>query len=299
MSQNCQKMIDRANKIAICKDYELELDRHEMVPANWGLDRIDEDSLPMDGEYHYEHNGAGVNVFILDTGIYREHFDFAAKTEMINQRTVTCGYDAFLEKDRIRDWEDKSTSQDHPEECIDTHGHGTHVTGIVGGLKSGVSKQVNLIAVKVFDTDLGGSLSTVLAGLDYVLKQQETQSSDESKPAIVNLSLSGPFCALLNDAVEALVEIGIVVVVSAGNDGSSSCSKSPGSSNKVITVSATDSNDNMVAYSNFGLCTNIFAPGHQIASSWIRHDHDVVRLSGTSLAAPHVTGGMFMLKIVE
>jgi subtilisin family serine protease len=270
------------------KDYAFELDRVQISPESWGLDRLDEESLPMDNQYHYEQDGSGVDVYILDTGIYRDHIDFSTFLEMgttihSQHRNISCGYDAF---------QSIINATPTAELCIDTIGHGTHIAGIIGGIQNGVAKHTNLISVKVYDVDKGASLSTVLAGLDFILSQN---MQDPTRPTVVNLSLGGPRCELMNLMAKRLVEdVGVVMVVSAGNDASTSCDKSPASAGlPIITVSTTDHVDSMPRYANCGECTNLLAPGHAITSAWIRHPHDVVRLSGTSFAAAHVTGGMF------
>jgi aqualysin 1 len=272
----------------LSQDHVYDLDFLQMPTSSWGLDRLDDITLPMDGGYHYEHTGAHVNVYVVDTGLYREHEDFGN----LEFRNVTCGFDAFVQGTAT------VTTMTRYDACVDTNGHGTHVAGIIGGFHHGVSKHANLIAVKVHDTDHGGSLATVLAGLDYILERETRTTgaahSHSSFPAIVNLSLGGPKSNLMNAAVDALVQAGVMVVVSAGNEATSSCTKSPASSDLVLSVSATNRNDEMAPYANHGLCTNLWAPGHEITSAWIRNAHDAVRLSGTSLAAPHVTGGTYM-----
>lgn len=248
------------------------------------MDRIDanDDSLPLDGTYTFEYSGAGVDVFLLDTGLYQQHNEFAAQLhDATVPREVKCGYDAFVapEEEHVGSFFGK---------CVDRNGHGTHVAGILGGTEHGVSKDANLISVKVFDADHSGSLATVLAGLDFVLKQKKTFPT---KPMVANISLGGPRSELITAAVEAVADAGVVVVASAGNEAKSSCTKAPASSSKVITVSATNYQDAKPAYANSGPCLTIFAPGHQITSAWIRNKGDTARLSGTSMASAHVAGG--------
>lgn len=264
------------------QDYEFVLDAVQEFPKSWGLDRIDDDeSKPLDGKYRYEYSGYGVHVYILDSGLYDQHSEFATVKRYRNKdpRTVKCGYDAFVAPQDDLDL--------YYGQCIDKNGHGTHVSAILGGRQHGVSKDANLVSVKIYDSS-HGSLATILAGLEYVYQEK---LRNVSNPMVVLLAMSGPRSEIIKAAVETLVDSGVVLVVSAGNDGKSSCAKAPASSSKVITVTATDYQDVKPAYANDGPCTDLFAPGHQITSAWIRTSTDSARLSGTSMAAAHVAGG--------
>jgi len=227
---------------------------------------------------------------MLDSGLYEFHSEFAPVMygDNTDLRAVKCGYDAFATPNEAGD--------PFFGECTDTNGHGTSVAAILGGITYGVAKQANLISVKVHDTHRQGSLSTMLAGLDFVLTKK---LNDPQQPMVANISLGGPRSDIIKAAVEALSDSGIVVVVSAGNDGDSSCTKAPASSSKVITVSATNYLDVKPAYANDGRCTDIFSPGHQITSAWIRNATDTARLSGTSMAAAHVAGGTCFCNVDE
>jgi subtilisin family serine protease len=259
---------------AIWQDSYLELDYTQGHPLNWGLDRIDDRELPMNGQYHYRFSGMGTEIYILDTGLYAEHKEFEPVYDGNNQMErppVQCGYDVFGDK------------------CEDEVGHGTYVAAIAAGASYGVAKKASVIAVKIHSHRAGGaSLSTALSGLEYVFMQKGKRPA---QPMVINFSLSGPASELLDNAVDALAAVGVVVVVSAGNRDSDSCSYSPASAGGSIVVSATDYQDTKAPYANYGECVNVYAPGHQIPSAWIRNRNDQVFFSGTSAAAAHVTGG--------
>jgi subtilisin family serine protease len=134
--------------------------------------------------------------------------------------------------------------------------HGTHVAGIVGGQTSGVAKNVNLVSVKGLGNDGVGSDASLLAGMDYILGQKRAQPST---PMVVNMSFLGPLSLSDNAAVAQLTRAGIVVVVAAGNGNTNACLFSPGSSRHAITVGATESNDRIARFSNYGLCVDLYA----------------------------------------
>lgn len=227
--------------------------------ATWGLDRIDQADRPLDLLYHYNSTGAGVTAFIIDTGIRSDHVDFSGR--------VFPGYTAISDG--------RGT-----EDC---NGHGTHVSGTVGGTTYGVAKQVALRPVRVLDCQGSGSYSGVIAGIDWV-------AGSTQRPAVANMSLGGSKSASLNAAVAGAVGKGVTMAVAAGNSTADACNYSPSSEPSAITVGATTSADSRASYSNYGSCVDIFAPGSSITSDWNTSSSATNTISGTSMATPHVTG---------
>lgn len=258
------------------QDVEFELDNDHENPWSWGLDRIDQlfddinPEIKFDNRYHYDFTGIGVSVVVMDSGIQKNHLDFLGGSE----DRVVCAFNAF--------------GQDIGESCHDRLGHGTFIAGIIGGKLSGVAKKVDLVNVKVVRSADGFICAgSIIAGLDYV---NSIKLEEPDLPIVLNLSFSGPKRNSINEIIKILVHNNIHVVTSAGNDSTDACNKSPGSAEKAITVGSTDYNDVVSEFSNFGTCIDIYAPGQAITSAWIRTDTDLVTLSGTSMAAAHVTG---------
>ncbi|MFF3868276.1 proprotein convertase P-domain-containing protein [Micromonospora sp. NPDC001898] len=227
---------------------------------SWGLDRIDQRILPLNNTFSYPNNGAGVRAYIIDTGIRFTHSDLGG-------RAIT-GFDAI----------DGGSADDG-------NGHGTHVAGTVGGTAHGVAKGVTLVGVRVLDNAGSGTYAQVISGIDWV-----TADHDPGEPAVANMSLGGPTDQALNDAVTASIADGVSYGVAAGNETTDACTKSPASTPTAITVGATTSTDAKASYSNYGTCLDIFAPGSSITSAWNTSDTATNTISGTSMAAPHVTG---------
>ncbi|KAI1843039.1 hypothetical protein JX265_005181 [Neoarthrinium moseri] len=239
--------------------------------APWGLARISHVE-PGTTEYIYDESaGEGTYSYIIDTGIYTEHPDFEGR--------ATWGAN-FVEG----------------EENVDGHGHGTHVAGTTGSATYGVAKKTNLIAVKVLSSEGSGSLSQIIAGIQWAV--DDATSKGRIGKAVANMSLGSLrlFSQSVNDAAASAVEAGLFLAVAAGNDGLLAILQSPASEPSVCTVAATESNDQRASFSNWGPGVDIFAPGVDIISTWNNGSTGII--SGTSMATPHVTGlGAYLLAL--
>jgi subtilisin family serine protease len=229
--------------------------------ATWGLDRIDQRDLPLNATYNFNTTGAGVTAYIIDTGIRATHVDLAGR--------VISGFTAIND----------GLGTD------DGNGHGTHVSGTVGGTTWGVAKNVTLVAVRVLDSSGNGTNSGVIAGVDFV-----TSNHQAGQPAVANMSLGGGISSALDTAITNSINDGVTYAVAAGNETQDACNVSPARVPSAITVGSTTTTDARSSFSNFGTCVDIFAPGSNITSAWRTSDTATNTISGTSMATPHVTG---------
>jgi len=227
--------------------------------ATWSIDRTDQRDLPLDQLYTYDTNTSNVNVYIIDTGIRQSHAEFAGRAlsgvSTVNDRNGT----------------------------NDCNGHGTHVAGTVGSATYGIAKQATLYAVRVLDCQGSGSLSGVIAGIDWV-------TNNHVAPAVANLSLGGGASRSLDNAVRNSIAAGVTYTVAAGNDNVDACTQSPSRVDEALTIGASTATDRRSSFSNWGACIDVFAPGSSITSTWSSSDRAINTISGTSMAAPLVAG---------
>lgn len=230
--------------------------------ATWGLDRIDQQRLPLDDSYTYVPDGTGVRAYVIDSGMNLSHNDFRHRPES--------GPD-YVDGDN-----------DPTDTC---NGHGTHVAGTLGGERFGVAKGVQIVAIRVTNCEHHGELSAFIAAVDWV-----TQNHVGSDTAVANMSNGKPVSNAYDQAVMGSIADGITYVAAAGNSGGSACSISPARVDEVLTVGASTSSDALASWSNRGLCVDLLAPGESITSDWIGSNTATNTISGTSMAAPHVAG---------
>merc|ERR1719480_728464 len=237
---------------------EIEAD---VQAATWGLNRVGADQRGR--------AGSGATVFVLDTGVRITHQDFSGRAtpalDMTVGDPVECGSDLSC--------------------AGDVQGHGTHCAGTAAGESFGVAPSAAVKSVKVLSDQGSGSWSWSYYALDWL-------ASNPTRPAIASMSLGGSGTQqAMADAVNGATNAGVVVVVAGGNSNSDACRFSPAFVPSAITVGSTTSTDRRSSFSNYGSCTNIWAPGSDVTSASHRSDTGSATFSGTSMACPHVAGG--------
>lgn len=261
---DASRLAAEADVAYVERDQRIAVTETTTRSGSWGLDRIDQRAGPLSRSYTYSTTASNVHAYVIDSGILTTHHEFGGR--------AVSGYD-FVDGDN---------------DATDCNGHGTHVAGTVGGGTYGVAKGVHLVAVRVSDCKGRTSTSRIISAVEWV-------TANAIKPAVANISLGGGASAALDTAVANSISSGVTYVVAAGNNHRNASRMSPARVRAAVTVGATRRADARADYSNFGRVLDIFAPGSDITSAWFTSPSATKTISGTSMAAPHVTGAAALI----
>ncbi|KAL4821857.1 alkaline protease 1 [Aspergillus spinulosporus] len=238
--------------------------------APWGLGAISHKGESSTTYIYDTSAGEGTYAYVVDTGINVDHEEFGGRASL--------AYNAV------------------GGQHVDSVGHGTHVAGTIGGKTYGVSKNANLLSVKVFQGE-SSSTSIILDGFNWAAN--DIVSKGRTGKSAINMSLGGGYSYAFNQAIENAYDEGVLSVVAAGNDNTDASNSSPASAPNALTVAASTKSNSRASFSNYGSVVDIFAPGQDILSAWIGSTTATNTISGTSMATPHIVGLSLYLIALE
>jgi len=259
------RLIENDQVVTLLDEEQVEDDdtTETQTGATWGIDRLDQRTLPLSGTYSYWGSaGTDVYAYVIDTGIYVDHTDFGGR--------ASWGFTAIPN-----------------EGFVDGNGHGTHVASTIGGTTYGVAKKVTLVAVKVLSNGGSGSWEGVVQGIQWATNDHVRRGKAHS---IANMSLGGGISTITDQAVTQSIIAGVNHAIAAGNSNADACNYSPARTPGALAVGATTNTDARASFSNYGSCVVVFAPGNLITAAWIGGVNNINTISGTSMASPHVAG---------
>ncbi|KAI1204505.1 oryzin precursor [Annulohypoxylon truncatum] len=263
--------VNRSNAVKLIEpDSIIDLSRHiTQENTSWGLGSISHRETNHTDYVYDSRAGEGTYAYILDTGLLTTHEEFKGRASL--------GYNAV------------------GGVFVDEVGHGTHVAGTLGGKTYGVAKKAKLISVKIF-AGYRSSVSNLLQGFEWAVSN--ITSENRQRSSVISISAGGEARIAVNQAVEEAYNLGVLTVVAAGNADQDAQGFSPASAPDAITVGSVGRDDSRSMFSNWGELVDIFAPGENIESAWVRDNRDTRNLTGTSMSTPHISGLILYLKSV-
>ena len=265
----------------------------------WNLDNIGLNGGSADADidapeaWDIQNDASGIIVAVIDSGVRYTHQDLNAN--MWRNWGETPGNGRDDDGNGYVDDRFGINAIAHSGNPMDAHGHGTHVAGIIGAVPdngvgcAGVAFRVQIMALKFQDAGLYGVVSDAIECIEYA-RRHGARIINASWADAVDYNSDA-----LRDAIAGARDAGIIFVTAANNEARNNDDTPmyPGAFRleNMIVVAATNPNDELADWSNYGYRTvDLAAPGQTVYSTWAASDSSYRDFTGTSMAAPHVAG---------